>query len=221
MSVTYNGLTFELLGHASVQIETPDETIVYVDPWNKVLAGEPADGDIVLVTHDDHDHYDPVGIAAVSTPDTTIVVFAGVDTLPLDHDVRSIGVDESLTVDDVTVQTVPAYNLPDGEHVRESGEPFHVEGDGVGYLIQVDEMTVFVPGDTDLLPAHDAITADVLIPPIGGTYTMDRIDAAALAETVDAKLVIPIHYDTFEAIETDVDAFISDLQAQGRQVEIP
>lgn len=48
---------------------------------------------------------------------------------------------------------------------------------------------------------------------------MDRHDAAALARTIEPELVIPIHYDTFEAIETDVDAFTTDLETDGIRVE--
>jgi L-ascorbate metabolism protein UlaG (beta-lactamase superfamily) len=40
---------------------------------------------------------------------------------------------------------------------------------------------------------------------------MDRHEAADLAETIGPDLVIPIHYDTFEAIEADPEAFRRDL----------
>ena len=59
MSVDYNGLSFERLGHASVRIETDTGTVLYIDPWTEVLDDEPGDGDVVFVTHDDFDHYDP------------------------------------------------------------------------------------------------------------------------------------------------------------------
>jgi Mg2+-importing ATPase len=55
---------------------------------------------------------------------------------------------------------------------------------------------------------------DVALLPIGGHYTMDRTDAVVAAEFVGAKTVIPMHYDTFPPIETDADAFKSDVESQ-------
>ncbi len=40
---------------------------------------------------------------------------------------------------------------------------------------------------------------------------MDRRDGAALAATIDPDLVLPVHYDTFEEIEADADAFVVDV----------
>ena len=50
---------------------------------------------------------------------------------------------------------------------------------------------------------------------IGGHYTMDRFDAVVAAELVGADQVIPCHYDTFPPIETDAQAFKSDVQNAG------
>ena len=47
--------------------------------------------------------------------------------------------------------------------------------------------------------------------PIGGHFTMDRHDAVIAADFVGAKTIIPCHYDTFPAIETDVNAFATDI----------
>jgi L-ascorbate metabolism protein UlaG (beta-lactamase superfamily) len=42
---------------------------------------------------------------------------------------------------------------------------------------------------------------------------MDRIDAVTAAELVAAKTVIPCHYDTFPPIETDAQAFKSEVES--------
>ena len=41
---------------------------------------------------------------------------------------------------------------------------------------------------------------------------MDRHDAVDAADFVGAKTIIPCHYDTFPPIETDVDAFQTDVE---------
>jgi L-ascorbate metabolism protein UlaG (beta-lactamase superfamily) len=54
---------------------------------------------------------------------------------------------------------------------------------------------------------------DIALMPIGGHYTMDRHDAVVAAELIGASTVIPCHYDTFPPIETDAQAFKSDVES--------
>ena len=220
MSVEYNGLSFERLGHASVRIETGDGTVVYIDPWTEVLDDEPGDGDVVFVTHDDFDHYDPEGIEAVAGPDATVAVYEAVDTSDLGMEITSLPYEGETTVAGIGVRTIPAYNDPDGEHLDDEGEPFHDEKEVIGILLDIKGTSVYFPSDTDFLSHQGSVTADVFVPPIGGHYTMDREEAAEFARSVDPDLVLPVHYDTFEAIETDASAFEEDLEADGIQVEL-
>jgi L-ascorbate metabolism protein UlaG (beta-lactamase superfamily) len=43
---------------------------------------------------------------------------------------------------------------------------------------------------------------------------MDRHDAVVAAEMIAAKTVIPCHYNTFPPIETDAQAFKSDVESK-------
>ena len=67
-------------------------------------------------------------------------------------------------------------------------------------------------GDMKLIAERNPI--DIAMLPIGGHYTMDRHDAVLAAEFIGAETVIPMHYDTFPPIETDAEAFKSDVEAQ-------
>jgi L-ascorbate metabolism protein UlaG (beta-lactamase superfamily) len=220
MSVQHGDLTFERLGHASVRVETDDGLVVYIDPWSDVLETEPKDGDVVVVTHDDFDHYDPEGIEAVASADADIVVYEAVDTTDLDRDVTALAYDGSLSVRGITVEAVPAHNRADGNHVDKDGEPFHAEREVVGLVLDFDDSTVYFTSDTDFLPEHEGIRADVFIPPIGGHFTMDRQEAADFAESVEPELVLPVHYDTADAIETDAEAFVDDVESRGITAEL-
>ena len=62
------------------------------------------------------------------------------------------------------------------------------------------------------LVARRAGQIDVALMCIGGHYTMDRVDAVEAAKLIGAREVIPCHYDTFPAIETDVEAFKGDVE---------
>lgn len=218
MAVDYYELAFERLGHASVRIETIDGTVLYIDPWSQVLDTEPHDADIVFVTHDDQDHYDAAAITAVAPPDATIAAYEVIDTTDLDHAVTPLATEETRTIDGVEVRTVPAYNRADGDHIDEDGEPFHADGEVIGLLLTIDGTTVYFPSDTDLLGEHEELTADVFLPPIGGHFTMDRREAARFAQRLAPELVLPVHYDTFEQIQTDAQAFKQDVEANGPEV---
>ena len=220
MSIQYDQLRFERLGHASVRIETALGTVIYIDPWSNVIDGEPGDADVVFVTHDDPDHYDPTGIRAVSSADVTVAAYEAVDTSEIDQSVQDLPADGTTTVEGIEVRSVPAYNDPDGEHVDETGSPFHAEGEVIGLVLTIGDTTIYFPSDTDFLEEHESISADVFIPPIGGHYTMDRHEAASFARSVAPELVLPVHYDTFEAIQTDAVAFARELEEEGITVEL-
>lgn len=220
MSVQHGDLSFERLGHASVRIETDDGLVVYIDPWSNVLAGEPRDGDVVFVTHDDPDHYDPDAIEAVAADDADIVAYEAIDTTDLNREVTPLAYGGTLTVSGISVEAIPAHNRADGDHVDEDGNPFHAEHEVIGLVLTFGDTTVYFTSDTDFLPSHNHIQADVFIPPIGGHYTMDRHEAAEFAKSVEPDLILPVHYDTFEAIETDAEVFADELESDGIKVEL-
>lgn len=222
-------LSVSWLGYATLRIEG-DETVVYVDPGRYgVLDGyDGGDGDVVCVTHDHH--YDTDGIRTVAAPGAELVFFEGINTHRIDRtaerpsdlpfDVRRVDAESDIAIGEAIVRTTAAYNDPEGTHVRENGEPFHPEGLGCGFHVTLGGTSVYYPGDTDVLPGHDRLDVDVFCPPIGGAFTMDRHAAADLAAALDPDLVVPVHYDTFEAIEVDAEAFASDLEDRGVGVEL-
>jgi L-ascorbate metabolism protein UlaG (beta-lactamase superfamily) len=236
VTLVHDGCRLDWLGYATVRLEATD-TVVYLDPgrygvltgaWDPDSSGvphppardyRPEDGDLICVSH--VHHYDPDGIDRVAAPDATVVAFEGMDVrassrdLPrladLSHEVETVGSEDERVVAGVPLWTVPAYNDPDGPHLRPDGRPYHPEGRGCGFLLALDGTRVFVPGDTDVLDGHAELDVDVFLPPIGGTFTMDRQAAAELAAAMVPALVVPVHYNTFAAIETDSRAFAADV----------
>jgi L-ascorbate metabolism protein UlaG (beta-lactamase superfamily) len=109
------------------------------------------------------------------------------------------------------VSLVPAWHTnttPDGTAI----------GPPAGMVIKIGETTVYHAGDTCLFSDMKLIAErsdiDVFLVPIGGHYTMDRHDAVRACDFVGARTVIPMHYDTFPPIETDAEAFKSDVESQ-------
>ena len=69
---------------------------------------------------------------------------------------------------------------------------------------------------SDLALVGKRTPIDIALMCIGGHYTMDRADAVDAAELIGAKTVIPCHYNTFPPIETDAQAFKSDVESATR-----
>jgi L-ascorbate metabolism protein UlaG (beta-lactamase superfamily) len=99
-----------------------------------------------------------------------------------------------------------------------SPTPGTVTGPAGGLVISFAGKTLYHLGDTALFSDLKLITertpVDIAFIPIGGHYTMDRHDAVVAADFVGAETVIPIHFNTFPAIETDAEAFKSDVESQ-------
>ncbi len=246
MTIHHDSIAIEWLGYTTVRLDGPDQTI-YLDPGRYgVLTGEwepdsargrahpepreyrAEDGDVVCLSH--VHHYDPDGIDRVIDSDGTVLACDGINPrqssrdLPrlvdLDHTVQETGTEDEQILADTPIWTVPAYNEPDGPHTRADGSPFHPEGRGCGFLLGLDGTRVFWPGDTDVLDGHAELDVDVFLPPIGGAFTMDRHEAAELADALDPELVVPIHYNTFGALETDSEAFAEELTERGVDVAL-
>jgi L-ascorbate metabolism protein UlaG (beta-lactamase superfamily) len=49
----------------------------------------------------------------------------------------------------VTIEAVEAYNI---KMFKPSGKPWHPKGCGVGYLIKIEDRTIYHAGDTDFIP---------------------------------------------------------------------
>lgn len=90
-------------------------------------------------------------------------------------------------------------------------------GHACGFVVDFYGTKVYFAGDTalysdmQLLPQLDAFDYAVL--PIGGNFTMDPKDAAIAAKFLQAKYVIPVHYNTWPPITQDVDAYKADVEA--------
>ncbi|ELY66709.1 MBL fold metallo-hydrolase [Natrinema versiforme] len=227
MTVSFDAVTIDWFGRAAVRLEGQTGAVIYVDPVpgrDGVLKGEdPRDGDLILVSHDHH--YDPDAIRRVAREDALVVVHestdgsenGGIDDRPeeLPLEVERVRADESFVLGPLDLFTTPAYNDSTGPHTDENGTPAHPEGQGCGFGVTVDGITAFWPGDTDVLPFHREMDIDLLLPPVDGTVTMDRHEAASLADDIVPDLVLPVRYDPADAGEIDIDAFVVDIVRRG------
>ncbi|OPA81095.1 metal-dependent hydrolase [Paenibacillus selenitireducens] len=87
-----------------------------------------------------------------------------------------------------------------------------------GILLTMNGKTFYHAGDTALFSDLKLIgehRIDVAAVPIGDVFTMGPQEALLAAEWIGAKAVIPVHYDTFPAIEQDAKAWVMEATNEG------
>ncbi len=187
------------LGHASFRIDG-EKTTIYIDPWQ--LSGELPEADLILITHDHHDHLSPEDVAKIQKADTVIVTVAA-SANKLKGDIQVVAPGDQLTLKDVFIQAVPAYNLT---KFRSPGVPFHPKEMGfVGFLVTVDGQRIYHAGDTDIIPEMAGYQVDIALLPVSGTYVMTAEEAAEAVELLKPKVMIPMHVGRGIGSEKDLD----------------
>jgi len=89
-----------------------------------------------------------------------------------------------------------------------------------GYVVTLDGKSIYHTGDTALTQDMQLLRdrVDVMLLPIGDNYTMGIEDAARAVEFVRPGVAIPMHYNTFELINADPQAFARRVGALSKVV---
>jgi len=160
-------------GHACFEVIDSKGFSIVIDPHDGGSIGiRPPNtkADAVLITHDHFDH----------NAYHVVLKSGGVV-----HDMR-LG---EFEVAGHRVMGVKAFH--DKSRGRRRGEV-------VMYRLNVDGVNILHVGDLGHIPPDDELSklmpVDVLMVPVGGTFTIDSREAVELAEKLDAKVVIPMHY---------------------------
>ena len=192
-------------GQAAVKIQA-GETTIYIDPL-QLEQTDPAD--IVLITHPHDDHLSVADMTKVADDQTVFIAPSACaekvkQVAKTDMIVAEPG--QTLTVGAIQIEVVPAYNVVKTK--------FHAkENHWVGYILTLDGVRVYHTGDTERIPEMKNIRADIMLLPLGQTYTMNSVQEAADAVLdVQAKIAIPIHYGLYEGTAADAQAFSAALQ---------
>ncbi|AXI31659.1 metal-dependent hydrolase [Priestia megaterium] len=203
-------------GHSIVKIETKGKTIL-IDPFitgNELtdLNAEELKADVILLTHGHNDHVgDTVEIAKRSGALVVAVAELATYLSWQGLNVHPMSIGGAYTFDFGTVKLTQAFH---GSSYTENNEKIIYTGMPAGLLLTIEGKTIYHAGDTALFSDLKLIgrhKPDLAFLPIGDNFTMGPEDAAIAAEWVQAKLVVPIHYNTFPVIKQDPHQFVESL----------
>src|SRR5690625_2879711 len=200
-------------GHSVVKVKTDHHTIL-IDPFitgNEACDLDPntVEADVILLTHGHNDHVgDTVDIAkrtgALVVALNELAVYLGRKGL----NTHPMNIGGAYDFDFGWVKFTHAFH---GSSYEEEDGTFIYTGMPGGILLTIDGKTIYHVGDTalfsDLKMIGELNDIDIAFVPIGDNFTMGPEDALIAADWINAKTVVPVHYNTFPVIEQDGEAF--------------
>ena len=99
---------------------------------------------------------------------------------------------EKIRARGVDIEATPAYNV---EQKRDNGHPFHIKGEGNGYILDFGGFRVYFAGDTELIPEMSvAKGVDIAFLPKNLPYTLSDEKFIEAANMLKPRNLFPIHY---------------------------
>lgn len=193
-------MKIKYFGHSCFKLSYENGPVLITDPFDPSVTFTPCAErcDAALVSHD---HFDHNHIQSLSGEFAVI---------------RERGKYE---VGNAKISATPCFHDPERGALRGSNLIFRIECEG---------LKIAHLGDLGHMPNVEQLAAmedlDVMLIPIGGTFTIDTMQAEEIIRAAKPKVAIAMHFrtDDYEINIARPDAFIADMQAvrMPREIEI-
>lgn len=175
--------------YMSTYFKKCQKKVIFSDNEDDCLPENLEKADLILISHTHKDHCKEITISRLSSENTIILTpqkYKDND----DSNVKIIETGCNYSFQNISVETVNAYNTASGSSVRK----VHKKGKCTGYIINIEGKRVYFSGDTDFISEmKDLSDIDIAILPIGGVFTMDMEEAADAVLAIKPRCVIPVH----------------------------
>lgn len=182
-------VTISFIKHGTLMIDI-DGSIVHIDPvlmFGTDYSALPK-ADLLLVTHEHKDHFDMDAIKAVSKDGMRFLSNGRVAEMSEKSEVMQIG--QTVTAaNNFTITATAAYNNSPGK------EQFHPKGRDVGFVLEIDDLKIYVAGDTeDIQEMKQLKDIDIAFLPVNQPFTMTPEQCINAVNMFSPKIVYPYHY---------------------------
>ena len=184
------------LGHSCFKIESDGGKVVVTDPFDESVNYPPPRirADVVVVSHDHHDHNNVKALKG----DPAVVRGPG-----------------KKTAEGIEFEGIASY------HDEREGK---LRGKNTIFCFEMDEIRVCHLGDLGHQLGEKEAAAlgdvDVLMIPVGGTFTLDGEGAKKVAGQIKPRIVIPMHFKT-AAVPPSFGIYPADDFLSGEKVNRP
>lgn len=164
--------------------------------------------DYIIVTHEHYDHLDTVAIRQLSKNGTRII--ANPNSIKIIGRGEAMKNGESMTLEKgIDIEAVAAHN-----HAAKS--KFHPAGRDNGYILTIDEVRIYIAGDTEDIDEMKSIrNIDIAFLPCNLPYTMTPEQVAKVARQIKPAILFPYHYS-----DTKIERVTTLLKGTGIDVRI-
>lgn len=183
------------LGHSCFKLEGKEnQAVLITDPFNADygLKVPKMEADILTISHEHKDHSNAEAVKVTDGKPFTINM-AG------EYEIKG-----------VLIYGIPSY------HDNEQGVK---RGANIIYRIEMDNISIAHLGDLGHIPSNEIFEklegVDVLLIPVGGTYTIGAKEAANIISQIEPRIVVPMHYNDNNLKMDDIDTVEPFLKEMG------
>ena len=194
-------MKIKFYGHAGIKIE--DNLTILIDPWlddnplATIKAKDITKANYIIATHNHFDHVEDIPLISKNTGATVVAIIETAEDLAAKGSEKTIGCNIGGIV-----------KLNDGLKLIFT-QAFHsMSSNPSGVIIFYKNKIIYHAGDTgvfgDMKLIGKMYPIDLAFLPVGGHFTMGMKEAQKAIQLLNAKKIVPIHYNTFDLIKQDI-----------------